>query len=68
MRYFPINKSTNHITSYKTRKTGYGLLSKSIGSNIKEEVYTSPVIKPTQVLRDIKVAKSRLPKKYITFE
>jgi len=41
---------------------------RTMGSGIKPEVYTMEASKPTQVLSNIRVAKSRLPKKYITFE
>ena len=43
---------------------------RQLGSGIKAEVYDTQmgVVKPTDVLRNIKVAKSRIPKKYITFD
>jgi len=41
---------------------------RTMGSGIKPEVYESNVVRPTEVLRNVRVAKSRLPKKYITFE
>ena len=39
-----------------------------MGSGIKSEVYENQAVRPTDVLRNVRVAKSRLPKKYITFE
>lgn len=39
-----------------------------MGSGITSEVYTTTASRPTQVLSNIRVAKSRLPKKYITFD
>ena len=43
-------------------------MGRRLGSGIKNEVYENQSVRPTDVLRNIKVAKSRLPKKYITFE
>lgn len=68
MRYFPINKSTINSVTHRNKKSGYGLMMRGTGSNITSDVYTSSVAKPTEVLRNIRVSKSRLPKKYITFE
>jgi hypothetical protein len=39
-----------------------------LGSGIRPEVYTMEASRPTQVLSNVRVAKSRMPKKYITFE
>lgn len=41
---------------------------RTMGSGIKPEVYTTESSKPTDVLRNVNVSKSRLPKKYITFD
>ena len=41
---------------------------RTMGSGIKPEVYTMDIQRPTDVLRNVRVAKPRLPKKYITFE
>lgn len=43
-------------------------MGRTIGSGITPAVYQSEATRPTEVLRNIRVAKSRLPKKYITFE
>lgn len=43
-------------------------MKRTCGSGIKPEVYTMDIQKPTDVLRNVRVAKSRLPKKYITFD
>lgn len=43
-------------------------MKRSIGSGIKPEVYSMEATRPTQILSNIRVAKSRMPKKYITFE
>lgn len=39
-----------------------------LGSGIRPEVYTMEASRPTQVLSNIRVSKSRMPKKYITFD
>jgi hypothetical protein len=51
-------------------KAGYSVKSvgRKNGSGITPEVYQSQAVRPTEVLRNIRIAKSRLPKKYITFE
>lgn len=41
---------------------------RTLGSGIKQEVYSMEVERPTEVLRNIRVSKPRLPKKYITFD
>lgn len=41
---------------------------RTMGSGIRPEVYTMESSRPTQVLSNIRVAKSRMPKKYITFD
>lgn len=41
---------------------------RTIGSGIKPEVYTMDIQRPTDVLRNVRVSKPRLPKKYITFD
>jgi hypothetical protein len=48
----PLVKSTRRIT----------------GKGIVQEVFEPSLLKPTEILRNIKVVKSRMPKKYITFE
>ena len=41
---------------------------RTMGSGISPEVYTMDIKKPTDVLRNVKVSKPRMPKKYITFD
>ena len=43
-------------------------MGRKLGSGIKEEVYENQSVRPTEILRNVRVSKSRLPKKYIVFE
>ena len=43
-------------------------MKRTMGSGIVPEVYQMSSMKPTEILRNIKISKPRLPKKYITFE
>jgi len=43
-------------------------MSRMMGSGIRPEVYTMEASRPTQVLSNVRVSKSRMPKKYITFD
>jgi len=68
-----LNKGTQSGGSFtKTTKSRSKSIAKStnnqFGSGIIREVYESSAIRPTDVLRNIQVSKSRMPKKYIVFE
>ena len=41
---------------------------KIAGRGMISEVLEPSILKPTEILRNIRVVKSRMPKKYITFE
>jgi len=43
-------------------------MSRKLGSGITSDVYTNPTLRPTDVLKNVRLSKSRLPKKYIVFE
>ncbi len=57
---------TKHIT--KAGKAVKQMSSRMSGSGMTQEVFDVPSVKATETLRNIRVAKPRLPKKYITFE
>ena len=69
-----LRKTTMGNGGSMTKKTSCGgsivakPMGRRMGSGITTEVYESQAVRPTDVLRNIRVAKSRLPKKYITFE
>ena len=57
---------TKHIT--KAGKVVKHMTSRMSGSGITQEVFDTPSNKATETLRNVRIARPRLPKKYITFE
>ena len=68
-----LNKTGSHRCIMKPLRTLDGLAARhhkrSMGEGLKDEIYENGRIhKATETLRNLKLSKPRLPKKYITFD